>query len=88
MFMNDAQLILMASHAVDSQAELARKLSSELNKNVSSAYINQIARGERPIPFEFCAPIDIITKGNPTRQMLRPNDWQIHWPELVKKKAA
>jgi DNA-binding transcriptional regulator YdaS (Cro superfamily) len=37
----------------------------------------------RGVPLDRCAPIEIQSGHVVTRQMLRPNDWQIHWPELA-----
>jgi DNA-binding transcriptional regulator YdaS (Cro superfamily) len=37
----------------------------------------------RGVPLDRCAPIEIQTKQLVTRQILRPSDWHIHWPELV-----
>jgi DNA-binding transcriptional regulator YdaS (Cro superfamily) len=36
-------------------------------------------------PVDRCASIEAATNGLLNRQLLRPNDWHIHWPELVVK---
>jgi DNA-binding transcriptional regulator YdaS (Cro superfamily) len=55
---------------------------------VSPVLIHQWASELRQIPFERCMPIEIATGGAVTRKDLRPDDWHIHWPELVDKAAA
>lgn len=37
----------------------------------------------RGVPLDRCAPIEIQSGRVVTRQMLRPTDWHIHWPELA-----
>lgn len=37
----------------------------------------------RGVPLDRCAPIEDQSGGVVTRQMLRPDDWRIHWPELA-----
>lgn len=37
----------------------------------------------RGVPLDRCAPIEIQSGQVVTRKMLRPDDWHIHWPELV-----
>lgn len=51
----------------------------------SPAFVNKIAKGEKQVPLEWCAKIEVATKGQVTRRDLRPKDWQIHWPELAHK---
>lgn len=41
---------------------------------------NWISRG---VPIEKCAVVERVTRGAVTRQDLRPNDWQVIWPELL-----
>lgn len=36
----------------------------------------------------YCAAIEAATTGAVTRKMLRPNDWQQIWPELVQTTDA
>lgn len=59
------------------QAKLAKDL------DISPAFMYQIARGDRPVPVEYCALIEESTNGVVTRKMLRPNDWVKIWPELA-----
>ena len=46
------------------------------------------ATGKRPIPFEWCVPIEEATNGQVARPDLRPGDWMIHWPELATQKEV
>lgn len=64
------------------KSELARIL------NLPAQLIGQWANGIRPVPVERCTAIEAATKGAVTRQDLRPNDWQLIWPELKNKKEA
>lgn len=50
---------------------------------VSSAYMNQMVTGHRPIPVEYCARIEQATEGMVSRQEMRPSDWHEIWPELL-----
>lgn len=43
---------------------------------------------ERGVPTDKCAAIERSTKGAVMRWDLRPNDWQLIWPELSKRKDA
>lgn len=38
----------------------------------------------RGVPVQRCVVIERLTQGVITRRDLRPNDWQLIWPELVK----
>ncbi|MGF6212367.1 transcriptional regulator [Comamonas sp. 4034] len=61
------------------QAALSRQLG------VTAAAVNQWIKGLRPVPPRHCVSIELATKGAVTRQDLRPNDWQLIWPELTPK---
>lgn len=50
--------------------------------------IRQWVTGDRPIPIERCVAIERATDGQVTRKDLRPDDWQLIWPELADKDAA
>lgn len=51
---------------------------------VSPVMVSQWASGVKsPIPLERCRPIEAATEGAVTRRDLRPDDWDVHWPELV-----
>lgn len=42
----------------------------------------------RPVSPEKCVAIEKETNGKVSRKDLRPDDWELIWPELAKKKAA
>jgi DNA-binding transcriptional regulator YdaS (Cro superfamily) len=50
---------------------------------VHPVMVSQWVSGAKAIPLDRCAPIEAATDGAVTRRDLRPNDWWIHWPELV-----
>jgi DNA-binding transcriptional regulator YdaS (Cro superfamily) len=50
---------------------------------VTKGAVHQWMSSDRQVPIEHCTPIEQATKGKVTRQMLRPNDWQSIWPELI-----
>ena len=64
------------------QARLAETLM------VSPVLIHQWATDKRPIPVSRCVEIELATAGAVTRQELRPHDWRVIWPELVKFSGA
>lgn len=66
----------LASRKV-TQASFAERLG------VSQGLIYQWLTGRRPISIDKCVLIERATKGEVKRQDLRPNDWQLIWPELA-----
>ena len=66
-------------------AARGRKSALARSLNLPAQLIGQWANGIRPIPVERCTAIELATKGAVTRQDLRPNDWQLIWPELTPK---
>lgn len=76
------QIVLRAAAAIGGQAELARLL------NVTSPTVNQWAKGDRPVPVQHCQTIVRAAKGKVSLQDLRPDDWHLIWPELVKTKRV
>ncbi len=74
--------IQIACEAVGGVSALARILC------VKPPTVSQWAKSERPIPVERCAAIEKATKGAVTRRELRPDDWQVIWPELRRKRHA
>ena len=48
----------------------------------SIGYIRKVASAGLNLGTALCVNIERETKGNVSRKMLRPNDWQKHWPEL------
>ena len=76
----DAHPLDVAARIVGGREALGRILG------VSAAAIgNWKSRG---VPFEQCMPIERATLGVVTRRMLRPDDWQIHWPELAQVQSG
>lgn len=73
----EKQPIQTACDICGSQAKLA------LYIGVSAVTVNQWVSGVRPIPIERCPAIELATSGAVTRRDLRPDDWQLIWPELV-----
>lgn len=71
--------IQLACDAVGSQAELARITG------LSPSYVNQMVKGIRPVPVEYCVAIEKASKGVVTRRDLC-DDWQRIWP--LKDSAA
>jgi DNA-binding transcriptional regulator YdaS (Cro superfamily) len=47
------------------------------------AYLKQIAYGNKEASALVAANVERETEQSVTRQMLRPNDWQLIWPELA-----
>ena len=50
---------------------------------VHPVMVSQWASGLKAMPLYRCAPIESATDGKVTRRDLRPNDWWLHWPELI-----
>lgn len=46
--------------------------------------VSDWARGHRPVPITRCVAIEQATGGQISRRDLRPDDWQLFWPELGK----
>ena len=56
----------------------------------SDAQVRQWQHGyadRRPGPV-YCVAIERVTNGLVTRRDLRPDDWHLHWPELVTQELA
>lgn len=60
-------------------AELAKKIG------VLPPVMYDWANGKRPVPVQWCIPIEQATSGQVTRQDLRPKDYHLIWPELQKE---
>ncbi|MFM0330681.1 transcriptional regulator [Paraburkholderia strydomiana] len=69
--------IAIAAEAVGSFKALADILG------VTKGAVHQWMAADRKVPIEHCTPIEQATDGVVTRQMLRPDDWNLIWPELV-----
>lgn len=59
----------------------ARRIAEAVNK--SPAFVYQMGGGKRPVPVPLAKRIVQATGGVVTLQELRPDDWQLIWPELV-----
>lgn len=51
---------------------------------VSKSAVSQWKSVGRKVPILHCLAIERATKGMVSRQELRPNDWHLLWPELIK----
>ena len=58
-------------------AQVARAL------HVTNATVSEWRTGRRPIPVVYCLRIESLFAGAVTRRDLRPDDWQLIWPELA-----
>lgn len=73
------QLSEYTSQQRGAKSSLARALA------LPPQLIGQWAMGLRPVPVIRCLPIEKATNGAVTRKDLRPDDWQLIWPELTPK---
>ena len=55
---------------------------------LAAAFLSQIANGVRPAPAERCAAIEQATGSCVSRWDLRPDDWHLIWPELIRRADA
>lgn len=59
----------------------AVQLARHLGK--SSAFVNQMASGKRPVPADLCLAIAEASEQRVPVWKLRPNDWHRIWPHLI-----
>lgn len=45
--------------------------------------VSDWSNGKRPVPIHRCTAIEEATDGAVSRRDLRPDDWQLIWPELA-----
>lgn len=64
------------------QTDLARRIGCQ------PQLVWQWARGVRPVPIGRCVPIERATAGAVRRWDLRPDDWDLIWPELIDTSGA
>jgi DNA-binding transcriptional regulator YdaS (Cro superfamily) len=64
-------------------AERGRAAALAADLGVSPSYLSQMASGKASISPERCVQIEQKTFGAVKRQHLKPDDWQLTWPELV-----
>lgn len=55
---------------------------------LTSAFLSQIALGQRPVPPTRCVALERATELAVRRWHMRPDDWHHIWPELVGAKDA
>ena len=58
------------------QAKLSKKTG------IAPSFINQMARGLKPVPVRYAALIEECTCGQVSRKDMFPKDWRDIWPEL------
>ncbi|MFM0630739.1 transcriptional regulator [Paraburkholderia xenovorans] len=74
----------MDKHPIEIAAGIAGSYEALANQlGISKGAVHQWKSPDRKVPIEHCTRIEQITEGKVTRQMLRPDDWQSIWPELV-----
>ena len=59
----------------------ASKLAASLG--ISPSYLSQLSGGSSPISPGRCVAIERETRGAVTRKDMRPEDWDLIWPELT-----
>lgn len=60
-----------------------RSLAIAQAVGVTPPVVSDWVTGKKGIPMERCTAIERATGGAVTRKDLRPDDWQVHWPELA-----
>ncbi|HZR35701.1 MAG TPA: helix-turn-helix domain-containing protein [Nevskia sp.] len=84
--MNDIEIaetsIARAARLAGGQNALAHRIG------VSKAFINQLVRGERPVPAERCIAIEEAVGGQVTRYDLRPDVFGTAAPTQAEANAA
>lgn len=73
--------IARAAELVGGKSALARLVG------VTPPTVQQWANGDRPVPPERCVLVERVTYGAVGRRDLRPDDWQLIWPELMTDKS-
>jgi DNA-binding transcriptional regulator YdaS (Cro superfamily) len=72
--------IRRAGRIVGSVAALGRKVG--VNKAAAHQWLSA------GVPIKHCGPIEKATGGAVMRWDLRPEDWWVHWPELVDRRGS
>jgi DNA-binding transcriptional regulator YdaS (Cro superfamily) len=62
----------------------ATKLAAALG--IPLSFLSQMASGNRTVSPERASAMELASEGQITREELRPDDWQLIWPELVKRR--
>lgn len=63
-----------------------RKLAAHLR--VPPSFVSKMASGERPVPTEHGAAIELFTGGAFSRRDYWPDSWQRIWPEMAGARAV
>lgn len=77
--MNDPHPVRLACELVGGLSNLARALG------VSVPIVHRWASGGQEVPIIRCVEIERLTNSVVNRKMLRPNDWDQIWPELIER---
>lgn len=67
---------ILGSRQQMGQAALASLLG------ITETAVNQWYWRQKPVSVTYCVRIEQLTHGVVTRQMLRPDDWHLIWPDL------
>lgn len=62
----------------------ATKLAAALG--IPLSFLSQMASGDRTVSPERASAMELASDGQITREELRPDDWKLIWPELVKRR--
>lgn len=65
-----------------SQERGRAKLLAEYLK-VPQSFVSRMAAGDKPVPVEHGAAIELFTDGAFSRRDYWPNSWQRIWPEMA-----
>lgn len=52
------------------------------------AHLKNVAYGDKTCGIALAVALELETRKSVTRQELRPDDWQQHWPELAKRRRV
>ena len=64
-------------------AERGRGVRLAACLRVPPSFVAKMASGEKSVPLEHAARIEVFTDGAVTRKAIRPDDWARIWPELA-----
>lgn len=64
-------------------AERGRGVRLAACLRVPPSFVAKMASGDKPVPLEHAARIEVFTDGAVTRKAIRPDDWARIWPELA-----
>ena len=71
---------------LDSKRGLTTQVAETME--VSKVTMRDWALGEKPVPVARAAPLEKATGGIVMRWHSRPDDWHVHWPELMARPDA